>query len=89
MATYGRSAAEQLLRFNDAYYGFYEVYLQLKANGSGTAYLKDAERSLEDMRKYLGNLSVELPDQPRLLSELRNYLERQEKRMAELTDRSS
>jgi hypothetical protein len=77
--TYGRLVAEQLLRFNDAYYGIYEMCLRLKSEGTKPEYVKNAEKFLEDMREYLMNISEELPDQTQLLTELEHYLDQQEK----------
>ena len=77
--TYGRLVAEQLLRFNDAYYGIYEMCLRLKSEGAKPEYVKNAEKFLEDMRDYLMNISEELPDQTQLLRELEHYLDQQEK----------
>ena len=77
--TYGRLVAEQLLRFNDAYYGIYEMCLRLKSEGAKPEYVKNAEKFLEDMRDYLMNISEELPDQTQLLRELEHHLDQQEK----------
>ena len=81
---YGKPGAEQLLRFNDAYYGAYEMVLQLESKGKRPQYVKAAEKFLKDMRDYLTNISALLPDQTRLVQELRHYLNNQEKRLAEI-----
>jgi len=80
--TYGRPAAEQLLRFNDAYYGIYEICLRLKSDGVKPEYVQNAEKLLEDMRDFLKNISALIPGQTQLLAELEHYLARQEKRLA-------
>ncbi len=77
--TYGRLVAEQLLRFNDAYYGIYEMCLRLKSEGTKPEYVKNAEKFLEDMRDYLMNISEELPGQTQLLRELEHHLDQQKK----------
>jgi hypothetical protein len=79
---YGLPAAEQLLRFNDAYYGVYEMCLRLKTDENKQGYFKIAEKYLEAMRDYLNNLIQELPDQTQFIEELKHYLEQQEKRLA-------
>jgi hypothetical protein len=83
-ATYGRPAAEQLLRFNDAYYGVFEMCLRLKSEDSKSEDVNHAEKFLEDMRNYLNNISAELPGQNPLIAELKHYLAQQEKRLAEI-----
>ena len=83
--TYGRGVAEQLVRFNDAYYGAYEMCLRLKLEGPKPEYVNSAEEYLADMRKYLTNLSAGQPDHAPLLEELEQYLVKQEKRLAKLT----
>jgi hypothetical protein len=85
---YGRPAAEQLLRFNDSYYGIYEMSLRLKSEGIKPENVKTAEKFLEDMRDYLMNISALLPDQTRLKEELGHYLDQQEKRFAEIVSES-
>ena len=81
-STYGRSVAELLLRFNDAYYGIYDRCLRLKSEGNKPEYVKTAEKFLEDMREYLDQISTALPDQTQLLMELNQYLGKQENRIA-------
>jgi hypothetical protein len=80
--TYGRPVAEQLLRFNDAYYGIYEMCLRLKAEGIKPQYVQNAEKFLENMRDYLMKISVAMPGRTQLLKELEHYLGQQEKRFA-------
>ena len=86
--TYGRPVAEQLLRFNDAYYGIYEMCLRLKSEGIKPEYVQTAEKFLEDMRDYLMSISALVPGQTQLLAELGNYLDKQEKRLAEIVGES-
>ena len=79
--TFGRSAAEQLMYFNDAFYGFYEVYLRLKSKVPDAAHDKrKAEKYLDDMRKYVRQIAALRPDETQLLLELERYLKKQEKR---------
>ena len=85
---YGRPAAEQLLRLNDAYYAAFEMCLRLKTEGNEPEFVKTAEKFLKDMHDYLTNISALLPDQTRLLEELRHYLNKQEKRLAEIVSES-
>jgi hypothetical protein len=81
--TYGRPVAEQLLRFNDAYYGVYEMCLRLKSGATNREYVKNAEKFLAEMREYLRHISAELPGKIQLIEELEHYLDKQEKRLAE------
>ncbi len=85
---YGMPGAEQLLRFNDAYYSAYELVLQLKSEGIKPQNVKAAEKLLIDMRDYLKNISALLPDQKRLVQELRHYLNNQEKQLTEIVGES-
>jgi len=85
--TYGRPVAEQLLRFNDAYYGIYAMWLRLKAEGIKPEYVQNAEKFLENMRDYLMKISVAMPGQTQLLEELEYYLDQQEKRFAGIIKR--
>ncbi|MCP4630330.1 MAG: hypothetical protein GY850_43495 [bacterium] len=85
---YGLSAAEQLLGFNDAYYAAFEMCLRLKTEGNKPEFVKTAEKFLKDMHDYWTNISAQLPDQTRLLEELRHYLKKQEKRLAEIVSES-
>jgi len=82
--TYGRSVAEMLLRFNDAYYGVYDMCLRLKSAGHNPEYVAAAEKFLANMRQYLVSISAQVPGQTKLLKELKRYLNKQEKRLAEI-----
>jgi hypothetical protein len=86
--TYGRAVAEQLLHFNDAYYGIYDMCLRLQSEGFKPMYLKSAEKYLENMRGYLKSISSLVPGQTQLLAELENYLDKQEKRLADIVSES-
>jgi len=79
---YGRPVAEMLLRFNDAYYGVYDMCLRLESAGKNPAYVEAAEKFLADMREYLVNITARAPGQTRLLQELKQHLNKQEKRWA-------
>jgi len=86
--TYGRLVAEQLLRFNDAYYGIYAMCLGLKSEGIKPEYVKNAEKFLENMRGYLMAISALVPGQTQLIAELEHYLDIQEKRLADIVNES-
>jgi hypothetical protein len=81
---YGRPAAERLLRFNDAYYGVYDMCLRLKAEGNKLEYVTAAEKFLAEMHHYLISISAQLPDRTRLKQELEDYLDQQEKRLSDI-----
>jgi hypothetical protein len=82
--TYGRPVAVQLLRFNDAYYGVYEICLQMNSAGKKIEYVKNAEKRIKEMRNCIMSITGELPGQKRLLGELAYYMDRQEKRLAKI-----
>jgi hypothetical protein len=85
--TYGRPVAEMLLRFNDAYYGLYDMCLRLESAGKNPAYVEAAETFLADMREYWVSISERAPGQTQLLKELKQYLNKQEKRLAKILKR--
>jgi hyaluronoglucosaminidase len=85
--SYGRAAAERLLRFSDAYYGVFEMCFRIKSAGANSEYIENAEKFLAGMRQYLKDISTELPGQTSLLKELEYYLKKQEKRFAESVNR--
>jgi hypothetical protein len=87
VGNYGQSVAEQLIRFNDAYYGFYEIYLRLKSDGAESDQdLNNAELDLTRMREYIHNISAELSQQTRLIGELEDYLEQHKRRLDEIQE---
>jgi hypothetical protein len=87
---YGPVCAKEILLFNDAYYGLYEVCMRWegKAGGreeharQGGAWLAATERSLS-------SLSQQLPPGHRLVGELESYRDRQKRRFEELLQRDS
>ena len=81
---YGRKAAEKLLHFNDAYYSVYDICLRLQTAGNAARYVAKAEKLLADMREYLLSISALVPDQTRLLFELKQHLASQEKRLSNI-----
>ncbi len=87
LKNYGRPAAEQLLYFNDAYYVVYEMCLRLESEGMKPEYVKNAEKFLANMRDSLMHTSELVPGQTQLLKELKQYLNKQEKRLAEIHNR--
>ncbi|CAB1076380.1 hypothetical protein D1AOALGA4SA_4176 [Olavius algarvensis Delta 1 endosymbiont] len=79
---YGRKAAEQLLHFNDAYYSVYEICLGLQAGGNNPQSVEKAETVIVEMHESLTAISALAPGQTRLLNELRQFLKKQEERLA-------
>jgi hypothetical protein len=80
--TYGPALAEELLRFNDAYYGLYDIFLRMEFEGVNDTYIKKGSIILKDLENCLHNISQALAGDPPLLKELENYRDRQKKRLA-------
>jgi hypothetical protein len=82
---YGSAGAKELIRFNDAYYGVYEMCLRMENDSTKNEYIKKGKKFLDDMDNCLLSISKELPGKERLLSELKKFRNRQNKRFKKLT----
>ena len=82
---YGSAGAKELIRFNDAYYGVYEMCLRMENEGIKDEYIKKGKGFLDDLDNCLLSVSKELPGKKRLLSELKKYRNRQNKRFKKLS----
>jgi len=83
--TYGPALGEALLRFNDAYYGLYDIFLRAELEGVNDTYVKKGKILLKDLENYLHHISQMLAEDQPLLKELENYRDRQKKRFARLS----
>jgi hypothetical protein len=79
--SYGPQNAKQLLQFNDAYYRVYDVCLRMKTAGAKTNDINMGQTYLKEMANTCRTLSVALPGQDSLLNELENFLDKQKKRL--------
>jgi hypothetical protein len=82
---YGPALAEELLRFNDAYYGLYDIFLRMTFEGVNDTYIKHGKIFLKDLEHCLRNISLALTAKQQLLKELENYRDRQKKRLEGLS----
>jgi hypothetical protein len=83
--TYGPALGEALLRFNDAYYGLYDIFLRMEFEGVNDTYVKKGRILFKDLENCLRNISQALAGDQLLLKELENYRDRQKKRFAKLS----
>jgi hypothetical protein len=82
---YGSAVAKDLIHFNDAYYGVYEMYLRTEIDGTKDEYIKNGKKFLDDLDNCLLSISKELSGKERLLSELKKFRNRQNKRFKKLS----
>ncbi|MBW2431161.1 MAG: beta-N-acetylglucosaminidase domain-containing protein, partial [Deltaproteobacteria bacterium] len=80
--TYGPPGAKLLLRYNDAYYGIYEMCLRLENEGHKPEYIENGKKFLAKMTDYLLKINAALPGQKKLIKELEYYRDKQKKRFA-------
>jgi hypothetical protein len=78
--TYGPVLAEELLRFNDAYYGFYDMFLRMTFEDVKDTHVKHGKIFLKDLENSLRRISLALTEKQRLLKELQDYRDKQKKR---------
>jgi hypothetical protein len=78
--TYGPACAKELLYFNDAYYGLYDVCMRMEVGGAGDTYVKKGQKFLNDLENSLGRISESACAGLPLLRELENFRNRQKKR---------
>lgn len=85
---FGPACAKELLLFNDAYYGLYEVCMRWERNAGGReAHVRQGGAWLTRMDQALSSLSQQLPPGHRLIGELEGYRDRQKRRFEELLQR--
>jgi hypothetical protein len=82
--TYGRAGARELILFNDAYYGIYEMCLRMEIEGAKDEYIKAGKNFLDDLDYFLLNISKVLHDKEKLLKELENLWDKLKKRYEKL-----
>jgi hypothetical protein len=85
--TYGPAGARELLYFNDAYYGLYQICLRMEAGGIREDYSQQGGRFLDALDGSLKQLA-ESPDvEQALLQELKGLKDRQQKRFEALAQK--
>jgi len=86
---YGPALAEELLRFNDAYYGLYDMFLRMDFEGVNDTYIKNGKIFLKDLENCLHTISQALTGNQSLLKELENYRDRQKNRLEKFSQLDS
>ena len=88
LQTYGPVCAKELLGFNDAYYGLYDMCLRMEIGGAKEAYIKKGQKFLNELANRLQRISgSSMANQP-LLQELENLRDKQKKRFEKLSRNS-
>ena len=83
--TYGGVCAQQLLVFNDAYFGLYQINLRLQAEGSRQGYIQQGKVFLKAMAGNLKQIDGESCAGQALLQELESLRDRQKRRFEKFT----
>jgi hypothetical protein len=87
---YGPTCAKEVLFFNEAYYGLYDVCMRMeREEGGREEYGRRGAIWLERLDESLFNLTRQLPDGHALLRELAAYRDRQKSRFKGLAQESS
>jgi len=85
--TYGPACAKELLYFNDAYYGLYDMCMRMEVGGVRDTYVKKGQKFLNDLENYLGRISESACADPPVLRELEDFRNRQKRRFEKLSRR--
>ncbi|MEE4262832.1 MAG: beta-N-acetylglucosaminidase domain-containing protein [Desulfobacteraceae bacterium] len=85
--TYGPGGARELLYFNDAYYGLYQICLRMEAAGAREAYIQQGTTFLDALDGCLKQIAESPNAGPGLLQELENLRDGQKKRFEALAHR--
>jgi hypothetical protein len=82
--TYGTAGAKELLYFNDAYYGLYQICLRMQAGGAREATIKKGNTFLNALDGSLKQIAESAYAGPGLLQELEGLRDRQKRRFEKL-----
>lgn len=83
--TYGPAGAQELLHFNDAYYGLYDMCLRMEIGGAKDEYIKKGEKFISALANRLQRISESSWASQSLLQELENFRDKQKKRFEKLS----
>ncbi len=78
--TYGPIGAKELLYFNDAYYGLYDMCLRMEIGGAKGVYIKKGNKFINELANRLQRISESSWANQALLQELENFRGKQKKR---------
>jgi hypothetical protein len=82
--TYGPACAKELLYFNDAYYGLYDVCMRMEVGGAKDGYIKKGNKFINELANRLQRISESSWANQALLQELENFRNKQKKRFEKL-----
>jgi len=85
--TYGVAGAKELLYFNDAYYGLYQICLRLQAPGAREAYIQKGSTFLNALDGCLKRIAESPNTGQALLQELEGLRDRQKRRFEKLAQK--
>lgn len=83
--TYGPAGAQELLHFNDAYYGLYDMCLRMEIGGAKDEYIKKGKKFISGLANRLQRISESSWASQSLLQELENFRDKQKKRFEKLS----
>jgi hypothetical protein len=82
--TFGVACAKELLAFNDAYYGLYDVCLGMEMGGVKEAHIKKGQKFIDELANRLQKISESSWTNQPLLQELDNFRNKQKERFEKL-----
>jgi hypothetical protein len=85
--TYGLAGAKELLYFNDAYYGLYQICLRMQAAGDREAYIQKGSAFLKALNSSLRRIAESPNTGQGLRQELEGLRDRLEMRFEALTQK--
>jgi hypothetical protein len=85
--TYGTAGAKELLYFNDAYYGLYQICLRIQAGGDREAYIEKGNRFLNALDGCLHQIAESANAGQALQQELEGLRDRLKRKFEKLTRR--
>jgi hypothetical protein len=85
-SNYGSSCAGDLLLFNEAYYGLYDVCLRMEMEGVRDEWITRGRAFLDELTQHLGHVAGQLPREQPILKELEVLRNRQADRFNRLCE---
>ena len=82
--TFGAACAKELLAFNDAYYGLYDVCLGMEIEGVKEAHIKKGQKFIDELANRLKKISASSWTNQALLQELDKFRNKQKARFEKL-----
>ncbi len=83
---YGLACARDLLLFNDAYYGLYDVCLRMEVAGVRDEWITKGKAFLSELTQHLGHVAAQLPPEQPILKEIEVLRKRQAERFNRLCE---